>query len=69
MSDSYEKLKTQKDAMEWNQRNKVVAPVLSIVDMLAVALADHNHTWTDEQRKAYDSLEQYRTAKAIGGDV
>ena len=41
------------------------------LDLLAVALADHNHQWTDEQREAYEStignIEQWRecAAKAI----
>lgn len=28
--------------------------VLKALDTLALALADHGHTWTNEQRRAYE---------------
>jgi hypothetical protein len=70
MSDSFEKLKAQKDEIVRREREKLLAPLKSklrrakeALDLLALALTEHNHQWTPEQRAAYDSVFRDREAE------
>lgn len=36
-------------------------PILEALDALAVALAEHGHTWTDRERALYETSVEYLT--------
>lgn len=47
----YEQMKEQKRAILTKKRK----PIVDALDALALALTDHGHQWTNEQRALYDN--------------
>ena len=48
-------------ARERLSKPEPVHPIVDALDTLAVALADHGHTWTDLERWKYETAIMYLT--------
>jgi hypothetical protein len=43
-------------------------PILEALDVLALALADHGHVWTDRERTLYETAVTYLNGGCTGFD-
>ena len=43
-------------------------PVQEALDALALALSEHDHTWTDRERQLFDSATAYLSGHCKGSD-
>lgn len=46
-------------AIEARQSEAQPHPILAALDALALALVDHGHTWTDQERQLYETAVAY----------
>jgi hypothetical protein len=43
-------------------------PILEALDLLALALADHSHVWTDREKTLYETAVSYLSGGCTGSD-
>jgi hypothetical protein len=43
-------------------------PILEALDLLALALADHDHVWTDREKTLYETAVSYLCGDCKGSD-